>query len=821
MLKALVRWLIPGVVVVIGGTALTVLATASDMATDVSARSAAAITGQGHNWAELTVDARDIVLRGTVSSRAELEATRDRLLALSGVRSVQADVTIAPLARPYRFSARIDHGQVTLQGGVPDLQTRDRLVASLGAGAADLQLHSGLPPRSAWVAATNYALDQLQRLDQGQVTLTDLQLSIAGSARSDRSYGDALSNLNRLPAGVTLSLSAIQPPLAAPYEWAAQSDGRRIFITGFVPDAVLVDRYHTSEVGGLQVATGLSLASGAPENFADASQILLRNLARLDYGAATIIDTHRALTGSAPNAEIAQAIVDDVKPTGAIVVLEPPKVADFHLSGSIVSGGGIAFEGNVPDEVTRQYLTALPKANVGALVLARGGPDRFQSAVEFAIAAATGLSQGRFDIRQGRISVQGVANSAASYQQMLGLRQSGAPQGFQLAALDVLPPRAELFLWKATKAADGKVSLSGYVPDAKARADLVALIRQIGTDTTTLASGEPGGFVALASIGLTLMNSMSVGSLTFDGTGWTLSGQARDARALTTLKAAFVAQNLAGAGWTLAINETDAKPVSPYIWSAARGADGVVTLAGALPTKMLRAIIAARIGTVVTDTTRLDPAAPQGFTQNTLAGVDALSKLAFGRVAFDGRQWSISGQLPAGTIAADIDKILAAAATPAASWRRDLAVAPPGIAAPPKVPAGPPAIAATPPIQTCRTALAAFAQNDAIAFQSGAAVIKDESRAALDTLARDLALCPGTVVEIEGHTDADGDANANLALSVARAEAVIDALVARNIVAARLYAIGYGEAMPIAGNDTEAGKKQNRRIVITVLDRHY
>ena len=71
---------------------------------------------------------------------------------------------------------------------------------------------------------------------------------------------------------------------------------------------------------------------------------------------------------------------------------------------------------------------------------------------------------------------------------------------------------------------------------------------------------------------------------------------------------------------------------------------------------------------------------------------------------------------------------------------------------------------------------------------------------------------------VEGHTDADGEDEANLALSVSRAEAVVDALILRGIGPERLYAIGYGESLPIASNETRAGKQANRRIVFTLAD---
>jgi len=73
-------------------------------------------------------------------------------------------------------------------------------------------------------------------------------------------------------------------------------------------------------------------------------------------------------------------------------------------------------------------------------------------------------------------------------------------------------------------------------------------------------------------------------------------------------------------------------------------------------------------------------------------------------------------------------------------------------------------------------------------------------------------------VSLEGHTDSIGSENANLVLSVARATAVRQALLERKVSEDRITAVGYGLAKPIAPNDSEAGRRLNRRVEIIILD---
>jgi outer membrane protein OmpA-like peptidoglycan-associated protein len=84
----------------------------------------------------------------------------------------------------------------------------------------------------------------------------------------------------------------------------------------------------------------------------------------------------------------------------------------------------------------------------------------------------------------------------------------------------------------------------------------------------------------------------------------------------------------------------------------------------------------------------------------------------------------------------------------------------------------------------------------------------------LDDVSSTLNQYPSTLVDVVGHADSVGTDAYNQALSERRASAVAGYLTSRGVLPARLYVAGMGERQPIASNDTEAGRAQNRRVEI-------
>lgn len=96
-------------------------------------------------------------------------------------------------------------------------------------------------------------------------------------------------------------------------------------------------------------------------------------------------------------------------------------------------------------------------------------------------------------------------------------------------------------------------------------------------------------------------------------------------------------------------------------------------------------------------------------------------------------------------------------------------------------------------------------------FDTGKSTIRPESNTELDRLVKLMNDVPSLKIELSGHTDNTGSATSNQTLSQDRAQAVVNYLVSKGISASRLVAKGYGSDRPVASNDTNEGRQENRR----------
>lgn len=99
-------------------------------------------------------------------------------------------------------------------------------------------------------------------------------------------------------------------------------------------------------------------------------------------------------------------------------------------------------------------------------------------------------------------------------------------------------------------------------------------------------------------------------------------------------------------------------------------------------------------------------------------------------------------------------------------------------------------------------------------FEFDSAKLTPKANSLLDEAAAGMKSTPKTMYEIAGHTDSKGSDAYNLRLGGQRAGSVVRALEQRGVPASQMTAKSYGESKPVASNDTDAGRAQNRRVEI-------
>ena len=103
-----------------------------------------------------------------------------------------------------------------------------------------------------------------------------------------------------------------------------------------------------------------------------------------------------------------------------------------------------------------------------------------------------------------------------------------------------------------------------------------------------------------------------------------------------------------------------------------------------------------------------------------------------------------------------------------------------------------------------------------VTFSTNSADVKSNFYGVLNSVSLVLKEYEKTVIEVAGHTDNRGSETYNQSLSVRRAASVSQYLGTQGLEHMRLITVGYGELRPIADNDTNAGRQQNRRVELTL-----
>ncbi|MCP4620463.1 MAG: OmpA family protein [Bradyrhizobium sp.] len=368
-----------------------------------------------------------------------------------------------------------------------------------------------------------------------------------------------------------------------------------------------------------------------------------------------------------------------------------------------------------------------------------------------------------------------------------------------------LVPEAKPFVWSAERDVV-RVTLAGSAPLPSVRAKLLEAAKAgLGNievaDQMGLARGAPSRFDAAALLLLDQIGKLKDGKLTISDDKVSLSGMARELGGREAIAAAL--KDLPE-GFSVAANEVKAPP---YVFQAYKDpVASTLTLTGNVPDKNVHAALVAAaerkfFSEKVVDNLKESIGAPGNFAAVVVPALGALSRLSTGTLVVADREVKLSGDALYDAAAAQIRAGLGRDLPQNWQYKGEITVKP-----------------ASAPVDNtvCQQLFADLLAKARIRFESGKADLSPDSLGLLDRLTETALRCPTANIEIAGHTDADGDANNNQLLSEKRAQAVADYLVRGGLPANRFTAVGYGSSQPIAGNDTDEGKAQNRRIDFVV-----
>lgn len=670
------------------------------------------------------------------------------------------------------------------------------------------------------------AADVSVRVSGRDVTISG---EVTGTEARDRILAQARGT--RLVRTVKDRLTVIQ--IVSPFAFRAEKsvDGR-LSLTGFVPtqeaEATILATARQA-AGGASVDNALSLAAGAPgDDWVALASTGVTALGHLDEGAFELQDLSADLTGTVSDAAAGDAVASAIEGAEGIWTLEiiglPPADTTYAFTALKTSDGAVIIGGNQPDPETGEALRAAAREISsgpveGTLETARGMPsDDWPDLVRRGLTALAATDNGLLTISGTSVDLAAQVQKNADLEALLPL--IGEDWTTEIATLNPPPtPSVTLALSR-----EGTLKAAGLLPGDLSKAQFEAALP--GTTLDPATSDEPAAATDWTPALETLNTALPMfrdALATIEGETLTLEGQLRRGLSIEGANATF--RTALPAHWTLTTALTESAPLSQMVLSQ-RGDE--LLLSGVLP-KGLDPVAALDVFP--------DTAGAEGLTTGgegssndwltTLEGTaeglvfftNVTGRITEGRVALDGTlapgyttaqvsEWIEPRVMDGWSVIVSAEEVVASEGATRNSliiegtetfrsgfWLPDLDF----------------------PVSEarCKVEVTKTLASGKINFITASARIDQKGRALLNRLASVAVRClngSGLTLEIAGHTDASGSDENNLKLSEARALAVLGALVERGVDEAAMQAVGYGEAQPIASNDTPEGRAQNRRI---------
>jgi OOP family OmpA-OmpF porin len=295
----------PGVIPLFVLWVMAAWTSTAPLESDLAARSSAALKDTVLDKTKIAAAGRDVTFAADAFSEEGRRSAVASVEAVPGVRLVNDDTRLVPEAKPFVWSAERDVVRVTLGGSSPLPASKAKL---LEAARADLKgvevvdqmnLSRGAPSR--FDNAALLLIDQVNKLKDGKITISDTKVSLSGMARDLGGREAIAAALKNLPDGFSVAANEIEAP---PYIFQAYKDpvAVTLTLTGYVPD----NNVHAAIVAAAgrkffseKVVDNLKASVGAPSGFANAAVPALGALSRLSTGTLVVSDREVKLSGDA------------------------------------------------------------------------------------------------------------------------------------------------------------------------------------------------------------------------------------------------------------------------------------------------------------------------------------------------------------------------------------------------------------------------------------------------------------------------------------------------------------------------------------------
>lgn len=687
------KWIWPGIFAVVILTALSTWFRADVVENDLTAKALGDLQAE-HSWADVSLDGRDLTLKGTAPSPEAAEAALKIADEAYDVRIVSDASDLLAIASPFALNANKADGKVVLTGNVPSDDMRAEIVASAKAAAPnaaiDDQMTLARGAADGFGDLAKFSIGELAGLTSGTASVSDADVSVTGIASSYDAYDAAVANLaGTIPAGGKVVKAEITPPTAAPYEWMADYNGKAVTLSGFAPSSdarTSIEANVKEQLPEAEVTNNIRIAEGAPADFAGATKYATGFFPGFTQGRASFSDNKFSISGVAKSSaefEAATANVgnltsgyelaeNNIQPIG----VSPYKWNATQSAGNVVLSGFAPSTG-VRDRIEANAKTNFPSATIdNQLQIAGGETAEYDPSTGYSLDMLTRFSSGEASLVDNNLNIKGRAKSFDDFDAAMAA-VGNAPEGVSLNA-NVLPPIVKPYRFSAVKA-DNKVTLSGYVPNENARATVIQTAKKSNpgfevVDELKLADGVPQGitWASATGYGIRQLATLQDGAASIIDGNYAISGNAASIEVRDSA-VSDIQSGLAG-GMKLASEaivapepepepEPPAPPVAdPYRWTVSKTKSGV-SVAGNVADKAdgdgIVSIVKSSLGVSdVTDKQVIASGKPESFDVVRRIVTNQVKRLEAGQGNIIGQTVSVNGRASSEAIANEINSTI-------------------------------------------------------------------------------------------------------------------------------------------------------------------